>query len=119
MSTKKCLKGLRKDKISGKCVSLEELKARQKRSKTLKKIDKIDKNLETFINKLEKARESWKTNIKTKKNGIDQTSKSNKKYKKLQKLENEYKKISNNNLILDKEVGDIEEKYNISQHDPY
>lgn len=46
MSTRKnCKKGLKKDKASGKCVSLEELKDRKLRTSTLKKLEKKQKQM--------------------------------------------------------------------------
>ena len=119
MSTKKCLKGLRKDKISGKCVSLEELKGRQKRSKTLKKLDKITKKSDLINEKTIKAQKNWHDNLDYKKDGNTETSESKKRQKSFLKLEKELKKIHVQEDKLEKYVGDIEEKYNISQNEQY
>ena len=119
MSTKKrCAKSLKKDKSSGKCVSVKEFNDRKKRSKTLKKIDKMNKKIEIFDDKIETARKTWDDNIEYKKNNTE-TSESNKRHKKLIKLTKEKSKITVLSTNLEKCVGDIEEKYKMSQSEPY
>ena len=123
MSTKKCSKGLKKDKISGECVSLDELNARKKRSTTLKKIDKIDKKYDLCLEKVKTTQKIWLDCLndtgKYRINYKSHTRKTQQKYKKLQNVETKLKTISEQLDVLTKIVGDIEEKYDIDQNEKY
>ena len=119
MSTRKnCKKGLKKDKPTGKCVSAAEFNDRKKRSKTLKKMDKINKKVLVLDDKTKEANKLWKDNVEYKPNGSE-TSASTKRYKKFIKMEKDYEACVKHVTKLEDEVGDLEDKHNISKNDEY
>lgn len=118
MSTKRCAKGLKRDKPTGKCVSVAEFNARKKRSTTLKKMDKMNTKVLALGDKTVAAGKTWKDNLEFKPTG-QETSTSIKRHKKFMKAEKDYDALRKRATKLEDDVGDIEDKHNINKNDLY
>lgn len=118
MTTKRCPKGLKKDKSSGKCVTLGEFNARKKRSVTLKKMDKNKIKYDMIKQKVDAAHKDWSENIEYTKTG-NETSKSYNRNKVMKKLEKELSKNTAEGVKLETLVADIEDAYDIHENSPY